>query len=74
MIFCRPVFLGPSLAEVSYFPCTVPKDLTNLGFDEGKVKEALKAIGNPGDKEAAINWFLGLWRVGGLSSDVNLVG
>ena len=52
----------------------MPKDLTNLGFDEGKVKEALKAIGNPGDKEAAINWFLGLWRVGGLSSDVNLVG
>jgi len=52
----------------------VPKDLTNLGFDEGKAKEALKAIGNPGDKEAAINWFLGQWRVGGLSSDVNLAG
>jgi len=34
------------------------KDLTNLGFDEGKAKEALKAIGNPGDKEAAINWLL----------------
>ena len=30
----------------------------NLGFDQAKVREALQAIGNPADKEAAINWFL----------------
>jgi uncharacterized UBP type Zn finger protein len=35
-----------------------PQDLTNLGFDQAKVREALQAIGNPADKEAAINWFL----------------
>eukprot|EP00438_Fugacium_kawagutii_P030303 Skav204411 [mRNA] locus=scaffold398:140770:144271:- [translate_table: standard] len=33
-------------------------DLTNLGFDQAKVREALRAIGNPADKEAAINWLL----------------
>lgn len=34
------------------------QDLTNLGFDQAKVREALQAIGNPADKEAAINWLL----------------
>mmetsp|Transcript_8022 Transcript_8022/g.17900 ORF Transcript_8022/g.17900 Transcript_8022/m.17900 type:complete len:563 (+) Transcript_8022:95-1783(+) len=32
--------------------------LVNFGFDEAKVREAITHIGNPGDKEAAINWLL----------------
>eukprot|EP00971_Amphidinium_carterae_P211351 4193524-Amphidinium_carterae.1 len=34
------------------------RELTNFGFAEAKVREALTHIGDPGDKEAAINWLL----------------
>mmetsp|Transcript_70939 Transcript_70939/g.132685 ORF Transcript_70939/g.132685 Transcript_70939/m.132685 type:complete len:566 (-) Transcript_70939:169-1866(-) len=34
------------------------RELTNFGFAEQKVREALTHIGDPGDKEAAINWLL----------------
>lgn len=34
------------------------QELVNFGFAESKVREALSAIGNPNDKEAAINWLL----------------
>jgi len=55
-ILHHPFFCPAEHLEVPSDFC--PQDLTNLGFDQAKVREALQAIGNPADKEAAINWFL----------------